>query len=377
MDSLPLPGRPLEELDTPALIVDLQVFERNIRKLHGYFQERKAKVRPHIKAHKCPAIAHIQLAASGTVGGVCAAKVGEAEVMVRGGITDVLIANEVVGKSKVQRLMQLARYANMSVCVDDSRNVAELSEAAQAFNASLGVLVEVNIGLNRCGVEPGQPAVELAKRVQKAPGLRFAGLMGYEGGMAIPDFEERAIKTRERVQKLLDTLEAVERAGLTADIVSAGGTATWNITGAMPGVTEVQAGGYIFMDLHYRYCPDFDISLKMLCTVISRPTKNRAVVDCGHKAIGLNYAATMPRLYGNFTGLPEVEGIPGATVNRLHAEHAVLNLEGDAVDLRPGDKVVLLPQYGGAPVNQHDYYFGIRNGKVETVWEIAGRGKFR
>jgi D-serine deaminase-like pyridoxal phosphate-dependent protein len=377
MDFLPLPGTALDDLDSPALLVDLPVFERNLAKLHGYFQQRPAKVRPHIKAHKCPAIAHIQLGAQGTVGGVCAAKVGEAEVMVHAGVADVFIANEVVGRSKIQRLMQLARHARMSVCVDDPANVADLSEAAQAFNATLTVLVEVNIGLNRCGVQPGQPAVELARQVQKAPGLRFGGLMGYEGGMVIADFDERAVKTRQQVQKLLDTVETVERAGFPVEAVSSGGTATWNITGAMPGVTEVQAGGYVFMDLHFRYCADFDIALKMLCTVISRPSRHRAILDCGHKAIGLNYAATMEGMHGGFSGLPEVEGIPGATVHSLDAEHALVDLAGDAVSLRPGDKVVLLPQFGGAPVNQHDYYFGIRNGKLETVWEIASRGKVR
>ena len=379
MEFLPVPGTPVEELDTPAIIIDLPTFERNIFKLHGYFGQQTCKVRPHVKTPKSPAVAHIQIAAGGTTGGICAAKVGEAEAMVLGGIRQVLIANQVIGRPKVQRLMQLARYADLMVCVDSAANVDELSQATQAFGATLGCLVEVNVGLNRCGVEPGIPALELARHVARSPGLRFGGLSGYEGGLAaFPDFEERAIETKKRIQLLLDTRELLERGGLPVEIASAGGTATWNITGAIEGVTEVQVGSYIFMDTRYRYCPDFDISCKVLAMVISRPRKGVAVIDCGHKGIGLNASAALPYPLPNFNGLPEVEFPRGATVNRLTGEHGILDLEDEeAEQLRVGDKVVLLPAFHEATINQYDYMFGIRDGRVEIVWPITARGASR
>lgn len=378
MDSLPVPGTPIDELDTPTLLIDLPVMERNIERLHGFFRQRPARVRPHVKVHKSPDVARLQLAAAGTVGGVCVAKVGEAEVMVRGGISQVLIANQVVGQAKMPRLMALARQSDLTVCVDSAENVRELSEAARAFGATLGCLVEVNVGLNRCGVEPGQPALELARLVARSPGLRLAGLMGYEGGMQVPDSEERATEARRRIRRLLDTREALERAGLAVGVVSAGGTATYNITGAMEGITEVQAGGYVLMDTHFRYVPDFDIALHLLATVMSRPTRDRAVIDAGHKAAGLNYTASVSGSLPGFTGLPEVAWPPGACVSRLNAEHGILRLEGaDARQLRVGDRIPLFPAYAEAIVNQHDYFVGVRGGVVEAVWPIAARGAFR
>ena len=364
LDFLPLPGTPVEDLDTPALVVDLPVMERNLETLHSYFARRPAKVRPHAKGHKSPILAHRQLQAGGTVGGVCCAKVGEAEVMVLNGVTDVFITNQIVTRPKIARMMSLAHSANMMVAVDDPRNVEDLSAAAQSYQVSLRVAVEVNVGLDRCGLEPGPKVVQLARQVADAPGLQFAGLMGYEGGMLINDFEERSIATKARVQKLLDSREMVERAGLPVEVASAGGTGTWNITGEIDGVTEVQAGAYPFMDAHYRYVPDFDVSLMVLSTVISRPTEDRAIIDCGHKAIGVTL------------GLPEVAWPTGATVAKLSSEHGSLKVEGEARQLAPGDKVWLVPAHGGTPINIHSHYYAVRDGKIETVWEIAARARF-
>jgi D-serine deaminase-like pyridoxal phosphate-dependent protein len=364
LDFLPLPGTPVEELDTPALVVDLPVMERNIERLHSYFAARAAKVRPHTKGHKSPILAHRQLDAGGTIGGVCCAKVGEAEVMVLNGIKDVFITNEIVTRPKIARLMALARLADMMVAVDDPRNIQDLSEAARSFHVTLRVTVDVNVGIDRCGVDPGPQVVELAKMVARAPGLRFAGLMGYEGGMWIEGFEERSTATRARVQKLLDAREMVERAGLPVEIVSGGGTGTWNITGDVAGITEVQAGAYPFMDAHYRYVPEFDVSLTVLSTVISRPAEDRAIIDCGHKGIGVTL------------GLPDVAWPKGAKVARLSSEHGNLDLEGDARQLRPGDKVWLIPSHGGTAVNIHAHYFTVRDSKLEGVWEIAARARF-
>ena len=376
MNFLPLPGTPMDELDTPCLIIDLPIFEANIARLHGFFEQQVCKVSPTVKSHKCPDVAHRQLAAGGVNGAICVAKVGEAEIFAQSGFERIRIINQVVGRTKVRRLMPLARYAELTVCVDDWDNVVELSQAAQAFGATLNCLVEINVGLNRCGVEPGKPTLELAEQVARSPGLRFAGLLGYEGGMQVPDFEERKTETRVRIQRLLDTKEVVERSGLPVEIVSAGGTSTWNITGVMDGVTEVNPGSYVFMDTHFRYCPDFDISLKVLSTVISKPRAGTAIIDCGHHGIGLTPAPSgdLP----GFNGLPEVESPRGAKVNRLNAEHGVLDLEDEEANrLRAGDKIVLLPASADAAANLQDYFFGIRDGKVETVWPIAARGAIK
>ena len=379
MNFLPLPGTPIEELDTPALVIDLPTFEANIAKLHGFFEQQVCKVSPTVKSHKCPDIAHRQLAAGGNTGAICVAKVGEAEVMAQCGINHIRIINQVVGRTKVRRLVHLARNVDLTVCVDDGNNVDELSEAAQAIGATLSCLVEINVGLNRSGVEPGKPALELAQWIARSPRLRFAGLLGYEGGMVVPDFEERSIKTRERIQLLLDSKELIEDSGLPVEIASAGGTGTWNITGVIDGVTEVNPGSYVFMDMyHFGYCPDFEISLKVLSTVLSKPRAGTAVIDCGHHGIGLDYSSTLAGYIPNFTGLPAVESPRGARVNRLNAEHGVLDLKGgEAENLRPGDKVVMVPASGDAAANLHDYFFGIRDGKVETVWPIEARGAIK
>jgi D-serine deaminase-like pyridoxal phosphate-dependent protein len=360
-----LPGTPKSEMDTPALLLDLDVMERNIETAARFFRGVKAKLRPHTKTNKCPIIARKQIAAGAI--GICCAKVGEAEVMVVGGVDDILIANQVVGKAKIARLMSLARHARMKVAVDDPQNVRDLSEAAQAFGAELGVLVEVNVGMNRCGVEPGQPTVALAKEIARHKGLRFMGLMGYEGHMVnTTPYEKRAEGAKKAMDLLLGSRDAVEKAGLKVEVVSAGGTGTWNITGAMPGITEIEAGSYIFMDGAYRkVLQDFDCALTVLTTVISRPTPDRAIVDIGRKSIS------------NDMGMPEPFNLKGATLESLSEEHGKLKVEGDARQLRSGDKIEILPSHGDTTINIHSHYFAMRKGKLEAIWEIGGRGKFR
>jgi D-serine deaminase-like pyridoxal phosphate-dependent protein len=381
-DYLPTPGATFEELDTPALLIDLPIFEQNLKLVADFYADKEAKVRPHIKGHKSPEIARLQLEAGSTVGGVCAAKLGEAETMVKGGIDKVLIFNEITSPPKMRRLTALAKRGDITVAVDDPGNVEELSEAAQAAGVTIGACVEVSVGIDRCGIAPGSPGVDLARAVMKAPGLHFAGLLGYEGSIPLPDFEERSMKTRERIQRLLDTREMVETAGLHCEIVGGGGTTTWNITGTIPGMTEVQPGRYVTSDLLYQPLGDFEVSVKILATVISRPRKGLAIIDCGHKASHLNFSGhatpeKYPILAPEYTGYPEVESPLGARVVGLDAEHGRIELEGDAEQLRRGDKVVLLAGYHGAPLNQHSYYLGVRDDIVETVWDTSGINKYR
>ena len=382
---LPLPGTPVAELETPCAIIDLDLMEWNIEKVASFYRDRPAKVRPHIKGHKCPAIARRIIQAGGTLEGVAAAKVGEAEAMVEGGIDNVLIYNIITTPPKVRRLCSLAQNADITVTVDDAENVEELSQAAQAFGVTLGICVEVDVGGSRTGRPPGQPSVELCRMVANSPGLRYAGVVGYEGAFNIEDFETRTLKCLERTQRLLDTREMLETAGLHPEIVGCGGTSTWDIGGAQSGITETQPGRYVIGDLIYRGL-GFVTALKVLSTVISRPRDNFAVIDCGHKAIGLNYFSTISEVgykpfgtfkQGVYDGFPEVETPDGAKVLSLDAEHGRLHLEGEANQLKRGDKVTLLPAYEASTANQHTHYYGVRHDKVETVWEISARGKFR
>ncbi|MCL5027160.1 MAG: DSD1 family PLP-dependent enzyme, partial [Chloroflexi bacterium] len=305
----PLPGAAVADIDTPALLLDLGALEGNLDKMAAFFAVGPTKLRPHFKTVKSPAIARMQLA-RGAIGITCA-KVGEAEALVAGGIRDILIANQVVGKAKIARLMSLARQANMIVAVDNPGNIAELSAAARAAGTMLGVLVEVNVGTNRCGVAPGEPAIGLCRQVAAASGLRFDGLMGYEGfAVHIADRAERERAGQGAMKKMLDTKAMVEADGLPVKIVSGVGTGTYDISGQVAGVTEVQAGSYATMDTKYKTInPEFDYALTVLCTVISRPTPQTAITDTGMKAVTYEF------------GYPEVKGIPGARLVSLSEEH--------------------------------------------------------
>jgi D-serine deaminase-like pyridoxal phosphate-dependent protein len=359
----PLPGTPVDELDTPALVIDMDAAELNIATLQDAANSGGFDVRPHVKTHKSPFWALRQVAAGAI--GVCAAKVGEAEAMVAGGVTDVLIANEIVGPTKIARLVALASRARITVAVDDVDNVRDLSDAAVAAGREIGVVVDVNTRLNRCGVEPGEPATTLATIADASPGLRFDGLMGYEGHIGGTPEEMRA-ETMRAMEKFLAAHEELVAAGLPVTVMTAGGTSTYDVTGGVPEVTDVQCGTYIFMDGAYGpERPEFTPALTVLAGVMSKPAADRAILDIGLKSVSVD------------SGLPQVVGVPGAELVRLSEEHGILRLEGDARDLRVGDRVHLRPMHGDTTINLHSHYFGVRNGLLEDVIAIAARGRFR
>lgn len=351
-------------VDTPALLIDLPAMERNIARMAAFFADKRAKLRPHAKTHKCPIIAHKQLEAGNAVGITCA-KLGEAEALVEGGIRDILIANQIVGPQKIARLVGLAHHADLMVAVDDLANVAELSAAASVARVQLGVLVEVNLGMNRCGVEPGEPALALARKVAEARGLRFMGLQGYEGHLVFtPNPDERRERTLAAMKCLVDTRREIEAAGLEVRIVSGGGTGTYNVTGSFPGVDEVQAGSYVFMDTKYRSVGlDFELALTVLTTVISRPTPQVAITDAGLKVITNDFV------------MPEVKGIAGATVAKLSEEHGKVEFSSPNADIKIGSKLEFVVSHGCTTINLHDRYYALRDGRIEAVWMIAARGK--
>jgi D-serine deaminase-like pyridoxal phosphate-dependent protein len=366
-------GTPVMDLDTPALVVDLDVMDRNIETLHGRFDQSSAKVRPHVTGHQTPKIAHRQLQAANTVGGISVTSVGEAEVFSDAGITDILVSSQIVTRSKIRRLCTLAGSNRIGVAVDNPQNVSDLSKAAEAQGVTLGVLVELDVGLGRCGVAPGDEALELARAVANSPGLRFDGIMAIaplpssigEAG-DFPERQERDATSWQVLQHVLDTRELIEKNGLPVSMVSVGGTHNYDVAAGMAGITEVQAGSYSLMDhLYCRMRPEFSPAAKVLAAVISRPTGGSAVLDAGHKATGPD------------RGLAVLEGVAGAQAVRFSAEHGVLELQsGPAQDMKSGDKAWLVPFNLGLCFNQYDYVRAVRGDKLEGFWPIAGRGRF-
>ena len=365
-------GLPRDQIDTPALLVDLDALEFNIDKLARHFRDTGKQLRPHSKSHKTPAIAHRQLAA-GAIGITCA-KVGEAEVMADAGIDDILIANEVVGTAKIRRLMQLAARCDIMVAVDAQDNLAALAAAAGEAGVRPRVLVEVDIGHQRCGASPGSCAVELSRLAASARHLRFSGLMGYQGHVVdLEDREQRESGTRQCLQRLVQTREEVERAGIEVAIVSTSATGDYYISTSYDGVTEVQAGSYALMDAAYAKLDlGFRNALSVLTMVTSRPTPDRVITDAGLKSVTPEH------------GMPEIKSSPASTfdavnleVHALSEEHGrIRTLQGDS-DLKVGDLLEFIPGHGCTTVNLHDELLAMRGDQVEEVWNIAARGKVR
>ena len=287
-------GMSLAEVDTPALILDLDAFEHNLKLLNDSLAGRSIKVRPHAKSHKCPEIALRQMALGAV--GVCCQKVSEAEAMVDGGVNDVLIANEVVGVAKLKRLTALARRAKISVCADHSDNVTALDNAAREAGLTLNVLVEVNVGANRCGIEPGEPAFKLAQQIHSSKNLHFAGLQAYQGGAQhMRKTEERRAAIEAACEKVNRTTALLVLAGIPCERVTGAGTGTYLFEAASKVYHELQTGSYIFMDVDYANndwtesgIPRFEHSLFVWTTVMSCPAADRAIVDAGLKASSID-----------------------------------------------------------------------------------------
>jgi D-serine deaminase-like pyridoxal phosphate-dependent protein len=360
-------GMPLSEVDTPALVLDLDAFERNLDRMDASLAGKTIKLRPHAKSHKCPEIALRQLA-RGAVG-VCCQKTSEAEAMVDGGVTDVLIANEVVGAAKLKRLAALAKRARIAVCADDEGNIADLGEAARAAGVTLDVLVEVNVGANRCGVEPGEPAVRLAQAIARSKPLRFAGLQAYQGAAQhLRRVEERRAAIEAACGKVRKTTDLLAKAGIACERVTGAGTGTYLFEATSGVYHELQAGSYIFMDVDYAKndwtesgIPRFEHSLFVWTTVMSRPVPERAVVDAGLKASSVD------------SGMPRVAELEGVEYLKASDEHGVLGLDG-GTRLAVGDKLKLIPGHCDPTVNLYDHYVCVRGGRVEALWPITARG---
>ena len=281
----PLPGTSVEELDTPCLVIDLDALDANMDVIADYYSDRPSKLRGHSKNHKTPAIALRQIRRGGTVGGVCAAKVAEAEVMVHGGVPSVFITSEVVGDLKIRRLCSLAGQAEVMVACDSPDNARALSREAASQGVDLGVVIEIETGMKRCGVQEIQQGVALAHEIAALPGVSFRGIMSHQVIEAMPDREDRVIEGNRVIQGVIDMKDAIADSGLPVEIVSTGETWSYDVAGDIDGVTEIQGGSYLLMDAHYGYMSDFSYAAKVLTTIISTPRPGVAIGDAGVRAV--------------------------------------------------------------------------------------------
>jgi 3-hydroxy-D-aspartate aldolase len=360
-------GTTLDDIDTPALVVDLDALEGNIARMAQALEGRDVRLRPHAKSHKCAQIARAQIAAGAV--GVCAQKVSEAEALVAGGVADVLVTNEIVGARKVARLAQLAREARVAVLADDAGNAAELDAAARAARVRLEVLVEIDVGARRCGVEPGEPALGLAKRIAQCGNLRFAGLHAYHGAAQhLRSAPERRAAIAAAADKARMTKALIEAAGIACATVTGAGTGTFLLESESRVFNEVQPGSYVFMDADYgrnaweESWPRFEQSLFVLTTVMSTPAPGRAVVDAGLKASSVD------------SGMPLVHERPGVEYAKASDEHGVLTIGAGAKAPRLGEKLLLVPGHCDPTVNLYDWLVCVRKGGVEALWPVTARG---
>ena len=349
------------DIETPALAVDLNALEQNIVTMASACESGNTHLRPHIKNHKCPDIAKLQIAAGAT--GVTCATLNEASGMFRGGVDDILIANQVVGPVKIARLCTLvSRGANIQVAVDSGQNARALSAAASSADVDLGILIDLDVGLHRCGVQPGSDAVALAKIVESLPRLQLRGLMAFDGHVHhTPGPEGRDVVASEAMQLAVDTKILLEAAGLPCPTISASSTKSYMTALRIRDITEIQAGMYLFMDTMYQreysYLK-FHQALFVLSTVISRHG-DRAVADAGIKSVT------------GFGGPPSVRGRDDCRVSELSGEHASLQLTNES-KLAIGDLLWLVPGYGDGAARLHDKIHAIRSTIVEDVWPIDG-----
>jgi D-serine deaminase-like pyridoxal phosphate-dependent protein len=360
----PLPplGCSIDDLDTPALCLDLDVMEENIRRVAAACSAAGVSWRPHVKGHRSGAIGAREIAA-GAIGLTCA-KLGEAELMAAAGARDLLVANAIVGPHKLARLIELSRHADPIVAVDHPDQLHPLGAAFAAAGSRVRIVIEVDIGLGRAGTEPGEATLRLAREAAALDGVELVGVMGWEGHLvAVADRGEKEARIREALELLVGTKYLLESAGVPCPIVSCSGTGSFQISLGHPGVTEVQAGGAILMDVFYRDdcgVVGLDDALTLVTTVVGRPTPERAIVDAGRKLLNVEIA------------MPRVAGRPGVEFERMSAEHGQLRVGPDAAPLAIGDRLQIVPGYADLTVFLHDRFYGFRGGRLAEMLPIAG-----
>jgi D-serine deaminase-like pyridoxal phosphate-dependent protein len=354
-------------VDTPAVLVDLDIVEHNVARLFERLRG-KVQVRPHLKTAKSAEFARLLLQAGAS--GVCVAKLSEAEVLAAAGVDDILITTELVGEHKLERLVALLRAGARLRLVVDSRAGADGLEAALgSAGLAVDVLIDVDVGQHRCGVLPGAPARELAAHLAKLPQLRLIGLQGYEGHLQLlADAAERERDCRTALGLLTSTARELRSAGFRIEVVTTGGTGTAEICAGFPGITEVQPGSFLFLDTSYRrtLAPGYGCAVTVLTTVISRPRAGEAVVDAGLKSLSTD------------SGMAEPKGCPGVSYRAAGDEHGILSWDPSSRSgPQIGDRIELIPSHIDTTVNLHDVYHVLRAGHLAAIWPISARGKIQ
>ena len=360
------------DINTPCLVLDLDALERNIKKMGDFAKSKGMRHRVHGKMHKSVDVALLQERLGGSVG-VCCQKVSEAEVFARGGIKDVLVSNQVTQPEKIDRLARLPLLGARAICcVDDMDNIPNLSAAAVKHGTQIECLVEIDCGAGRCGVTTTPQVVELAKAIDAAEGLKFAGLQAYQGAMQhLDSYDERQAKTQIAIDMVRDAVETLKAEGLECDIVGGGGTGSYYFESGSGVFNELQCGSYAFMDADYGRILDKDgnridrgeweNALFILTSVMSHAKADKAIVDAGLKAQSVD------------SGLPVIFGRTDVKYVKCSDEHGVVS-DPEGV-LKVNDKLRLVPGHCDPTCNVHDWYVGVRNGKVETLWPVSARGK--
>ena len=365
------PGMREDEIDTPALIVDLDPFEYNLDHMAALLAPTGVKLRAHAKTHKSPVIAKLQMA-RGAVG-QCVQKVGEAEILAWGGIPDILVSNEVVGAAKLARLCALSRIAKVAVCVDDGAQIAAIESAAADAGIRMSVLVEIDVGAGRAGVDAGPDAVALAQRIAASKHLIFGGLQAYQGSAQHKrTVGERRTLIGAAIDASRRTVEQLKQQGLDCPIVGGAGTGSFQIEASSGVYTEMQAGSYVFMDADYARNLDengvpvstFRHSLFVLSTVMSASRPGVAVLDAGHKAVSID------------SGMPTVWQRPDVRYVSASDEHGKLDIGSETIAPKLGEKLRLVPGHCDPTVDRFDWFVGVRKGRVECLWPVAARGGF-
>ena len=353
----------LDEVDTPALIIELPAFEANLDRMAAALEGTGVRLRAHAKTHKSAVIAHLQMA-RGAVG-QCVQKVAEAEALAWGGVPDIIVTNQVVGAAKLARVAALARITRIAVCVDDARQIDALEQAAASADVRLAVLVEIDVGMGRCGVAAGPDAVALALRIAGSARLEFRGLQAYHGtAQHMRSPAERQAAVAEAADRARRTAEQLRQQGVPCPVIGGAGTGTYALEAATGVYTEVQCGSYCFMDADYARnadAPGFTQSLFVLATVMSTAQAGIAVLDAGLKALAVD------------SGMPLVWQRPGLHYVGASDEHGKLTCEGEATPAL-GEKLLLVPGHCDPTVDRYDWYVGVRDGRVECLWPVSARG---
>lgn len=358
------------DLETPSVVVDLDVMERNLARMADYCRSNNLRLRPHTKSHKVPALAKRQLAHGAH--GITVAKIGEAEVMLDAGITDILIAYPIVGTAKAEKLADLATRADVTVALDSAEAAQSISAAANKTNVRVSVLVELDVGFHRCGVANEDEVLDLARKVADLPGLEFKGLMFFPGHLQV--LEKERAELRAAVNDFLQrSLAKLHAADLPVTIVSGGSTPTAREGHLFSGVNEIRPGMYIFNDRNMMgigIASIEDCALSVVTTVVSTSVSGRAIVDAGSKTLSSDR-----HLAGDGRGFGMVKTDPDAELEQLSEEHGHLNISKSSREYRVGERLAIIPNHVCSTVNMHNQIYGVRGERVETVWEVTGRGK--